>query len=151
MLDKFFNGELRTEDSKVNFKQLFKVMKGLGDANPLDVISDKNVSDSFIENCAFSKGSESELNSRARLVEQSLVAFKESKMSNVQKIACNSNKTFDSWFACLESIQSVKREIELGVLGIDIEDSWAHSEHQNKEELKEGETMIKTQEPSIMA
>lgn len=129
MLDKFLNGELRAEDSKVNFKQLFKVMKGLGDANPLDVVSDKNVSDSFIENCAFSKGaSESDMNSRARLGEQSLVAFKESKMSNVQKIACNSNKTFDSWFACLESIQSVKREIERGVLGIDIEDSWAHSE-----------------------
>jgi len=129
VLDKFLNGELRAEDSKVNFKQLFKVMKGLGDANPLDVVSDKNVSDSFIENCAFSKGgSESDMNSRARLGEQSLVAFKESKMSNVQKIACNSNKTFDSWFACLESIQSVKREIERGVLGIDIEDSWAHSE-----------------------
>ena len=69
--------------------------------------------------------------------DQTMVAFKEAKLANVMKTVNNSNKTFDNWFGCIESIYQIKQDIQNDVLGQYIEESQAKGDTKKEDASKE--------------
>ena len=60
-LDKFLEGKLKAEDSKIGFNKVYRVLKALSDNNPLAVASDpKEITSYFNDSCAFMKPAEEE-------------------------------------------------------------------------------------------
>lgn len=97
-MELFLDGKLKVDNSKVNYKNLFRVLYELHEANPLDLpVESSTLIETFKTACVF--------NERAadRHSRQTQVAFKKEALEQVSSDVLSAARELHEKFASLES------------------------------------------------